>query len=54
MDFHGECNNTYIRESIPWPMGRKHPKVIARANAQYDQLAELFEGEGITVRRPTP
>lgn len=44
----------YIRNTMPWPAGCKHSDVIKRANAQYDQFAELMEGEGITVRRPSP
>jgi len=54
IDFHGECNNKYIRDTLPWPAGRKHTETIKRANAQYNQFAALLEGEGVTVRRPTP
>jgi len=54
IDFHGESNNEYIRNTMPWPAGPKHIDVIRRANEQYDQLAELLQGEGIVVRRPAP
>merc|ERR1740138_890808 len=54
IDFHGECNNKYIRETMPWPVDPKHSDVIKAANAQYDQFAALLQDEGVVVRRPTP
>lgn len=43
-----------IEEYLNWPEGRKKKEVIARANSQLNTLVEIMEGEGITVKRPTP
>lgn len=53
-DFRGECNNEYIASTLRWPIGPKHPNEIQKANAQYDAYAEMLEGEGVVVKRPTP
>lgn len=53
-DFRGECNNEYLSSTLLWPTGPKHPNQIQKANKQYDMLAELLQGEGAIVKRPTP
>lgn len=50
-DFHHVPNNQAL--GAPWPYGPKTKESIRKANVQYDLLAELLEGEGIIVHRPT-
>lgn len=39
-------------EYLPWPTGPKLRRFITGANKELDGLKDVFEGEGITVRRP--
>ncbi|PXF49768.1 Glycine amidinotransferase, mitochondrial [Gracilariopsis chorda] len=51
--FRGECNNEYIAATLNWPKGPRHPNGIQKANMQYDVFADMLEGEGVVVKRPT-
>lgn len=36
IDFHGECNNVYMKNTLPFPTGPKHIDSIKKANEEYD------------------
>jgi glycine amidinotransferase len=39
---------------LPFPTGRKPADLVARANEELDNLAEVLRARGVTVRRPAP
>lgn len=47
-------NNAILEEYFVWPEGRKKKEIIDRANNQLEMLADIMEGEGVVVHRPTP
>lgn len=43
-----------ISDYVPWPTGPKLKKFLDNANKELEVMKDMFEGEGVIVKRPDP
>lgn len=49
---HPKLRDKKLAQTIPFPSGKKSPKVLAKANEELNGLAYLLKDQGVIVRRP--